>query len=390
MSLVIAIVLILLATAVMVAVPVISARFLMTGLPVPRFVRASGHLPPLVAARSGEMGGRIGTLTLEVVGPLPDIALALGPDDIAKTVNQLFERERVALLDRVAQKQLGVLWRGLPGAAKVQFEEYLARSVPKAVDRAVVEIIDAIGDLLDVPAMQTRYFGARPTELARMIGTVALPAFRVLRGLMPLLALPAVLVVVCAPGIGGLLVGALFAFAASAAAIRWLFLAPPPGFARLPDFCFTPLLFERRQITDFYADTVADEAFRLDVVIDELIHGRPGIAIRAIVERRVGAVFSRLPGRPLLDLVIPQRAMRGMVEAATDELIVLLAEAARDPELSARCAGRLRTWVTERFEALEAGAFLDVQRRVMRRELPLMHFLVVGLVLAFGLVASAI
>ncbi|MCF4165098.1 hypothetical protein L2U69_05545 [Zavarzinia compransoris] len=386
----IAIVLILLATAAMAAVPVVSARFLLTGLSVPRAIRASGHVAPLVATRSGEIGGRIGVLTLDVVGPLPDIAQALGPEDIAETVNRLFERERVALLDRVAQKQLGVLWRGLPGAAKVQFEDYLARSVPKAVDRAVVEIIDAIGDLLDVPAMQTRYFGARPTDLARMIGTVTVPAFRSLRILMPVLALPAVLVVVCAPGIGGLVAGAVLAFAASAAALRWLFLAPPPSLARLPERCVTPLLFERRQITDFYADTVADEAFRLDVVIDELIHGRPGIAVRAIIERRVGAIFSRLPGRPLLDLVIPQRAMRGMVEAATDELVALLSEASRDPELSVRCAGRLRTWVTDRFEALEPGAFLEVQRRVLRRELPLMHSLVIGLVLAVGLVAAAV
>ena len=381
-------VLYLLGVAVVAAAPLVAARFLLTGVRVPRGLRADGRIPSLIAARSGQIGGRIGALTLEAVGPLPDVAVALGPRDIAEAVNRLFTAEREAILDRVARAHLGVIWRSLPGAAKVQFEDHLARSVPRAIDRAMDEIIAAIDDLIDVPAMQTRFFGARPQELSRMIETVAMPAFRALAFLLPALALVPMILPIAAPGLQGVLGGVLCGLGVSLLGVTWLFTPPPARWRGLSSRLFTPLLPERRMITAFYADTVADEAFRLDVVIDELVKGRTALATRAIVERRVSAIFARLPGRLLLNLVIPPRAMQGMIQSATAELLDLLPRAAREPELVARCADRLRRRVVDCFDAMDELEFLVMQRNVLRTELPLLHVFVGSIFLAVGILAS--
>lgn len=381
----------LLGLGTMAVVPLAGARLLLTGLRLPRRLRADGLLPPLIAARSAEIGRQIGALSLEAVGPLKELAVALGPEDIAAAVNEAFAAEREAILHRVASKHLGMMWRGLPGAAKVQFEDHLARSVPRAVDRALVEIVEAIDDLIDVPAMQERYFGARPLELARMIAVVAMPCFRALAVLLPALALLPLLLPVFAPGLLPMLVGALLGYGASRLAVDWLFLPPPQRWRGwLPRRGFTPLLPERAMITRLYADTVADDSFRLDVVIDELVGGRGAIATRAIVERRVAAIFARLPGRLLLNLVVSPRAMQGMIESATGELLNLLSVTAREPALVARCAERLRLRVCERLDALDELAFLTMQRNVLRSELPLLHGIVAGVFLAIGLAAALV
>ncbi|MFZ2870757.1 hypothetical protein, partial [Zavarzinia sp.] len=344
---------------------------------------------PLIAARSAEIGRRVGALSLDAVGPLRELALALGPGDIATNVNAAFAAEREAILHRVATAHLGMMWRGLPGAAKVQFEDHLARTVPRAVDQAMAEIVASIDDLIDIPAMQERYFGARPRELARMVALVATPGFRSLMAVLPGLGLLPLLLPVFIPGAPSMLAGALLGYGASRLAIDWLFTPPPARWRhRLPARCFTPLLPARPMITTLYVDTVADESFRLDVVIDELVAGRGAIGTRAIVERRVAAVFARLPGGGLLNLVIPRRAMQGMIEAATTELLSLLQVTAREPELVARCAERLRLRVRDKLDALDEMAFLGMQRNVLRSELPLMHATVAGVFLAVGLAAA--
>ncbi|PWR23996.1 hypothetical protein DKG75_05495 [Zavarzinia compransoris] len=382
------VVLLVFGVAVVAAAPLVAAHVLLTGVRVPRRLRADGRLPSLIAARAGQIGGRIGSLTLDVVGPLNEVALALGPKDIAEAVNRMFAAEREQILDRVARAHLGVIWRSLPGAAKVQFEDHLAKTVPRAIDRAMDEIIAAIDDLIDVPAMQTRFFGARPAELSRMIETVAMPAFRALAVLLPVLAAVPMLLPVCVPGLQGVLGGVLLGLGVSLLGVAWLFTPPPARWRPLPARLFTPLLPERRMITAFYADTVADEAFRLDVVIDELVRGRAALGTRAIVERRVSAIFARLPGRLLLSLVIPPRAMQGMIQSATAELLDLLPRAAREPELTARCADRLRRRVVDCFEAMDELEFLVMQRNVLRTELPLLHVFVGGIFLAVGLLAA--
>ncbi|PWR25478.1 hypothetical protein [Zavarzinia aquatilis] len=379
----------LLGLCAMAVVPLAGSRALLTGIRLPRRLRADGLLPPLIAARSAEIGRRIGALSLEAVGPLKELAVALGPEDIAAAVNEAFAAEREAILHRVAGKHLGVMWRGLPGAAKVQFEDHLARNVPRAIDKALVEIVAAIDDLIDVPAMQERYFGARPLELSRMIAVVATPCFRALAVVLPALALLPLLLPAFAPGLLPMLAGAIMGYGASRLAVDWLFLPPPAGWRfRLPRRCLTPLLPERAMITTLYADTVADESFRLDIVIDELVAGRGAIATRAIVERRVAAIFARLPGRLLLNLVVSPRAMQGMIESATSELLNLLTVAAREPALVGRCAGRLRHRVRERLDAMDELAFLTMQRNVLRSELPLLHGIVAGVFLVIGLVAA--
>lgn len=372
-------------------VPFVAARALLTGLALPGWAGPGGRIAPLVASRSGEIGRRIGRLSLETFGPLRDLAVALGPDDIAEAVNRAFEQERVALLHRVASGQLGMLWRGLPGAAKVQFEDHLARSVPRAVDRAMAEIVEAIEDLIDIPDMQERYFGRRPDELSRMIASVALPGFRALTVVLPVLgALPLALPVFL-PGLLPMVAGGVLGFGVGRLALDWMFLPPPARWSgRLPRRLVTPLLPERGVITALYADNVADACFRLDMVIDELVTGRGALATRAIVERRVAAIFARLPGRLLLSLVIPARAMQGMVDAATDELLALLRRAAREPALVARCADRLRGRVTARLDALDDMAFLAMQRQVMRKELPLLQGVVAAAFLVGGLAAALI
>lgn len=375
--------------AALALVPLLATRILLTGMPVPRVLKPDGRMPPLIAARSAEIGRRIGALSLDAVGPLRELAVALGPADIAAAVNAAFASQREAILHRVAAAHLGVMWRSLPGAAKVQFEDHLARTVPRAVDRAMDEIVASIDDLIDIPAMQERYFGARPAELARMVTRVATPGFQALMLLLPGLALLPLLLPAFAPGVLPMLAGTVMGYGVGRLAVDWLFTPPPTRWRhRLPARGFTPLLPERRMITTLYVDTVAHESFRLDVVIDELVGGRGALATRAIVERRVAAIFARLPGGGLLNLVIPRRAMQGMIEAATTELLTLLQVTAREPELVARCAERLGLRVRDKLDALDEMAFLGMQRNVLRSELPLMHGTVAGVFLVVGLAAA--
>jgi len=375
--------------AALAVVPLVAARLLSEGLPVPRSLYADGRLPAVIERRAGEIGGRIGGLTLEAVGPLKEIALALGPDAIAEAVVRRFEADHTAILSRVAGRHLGMVWRGLPGAVKVQFEDHLLRTVPRAIHHALGEVVEAIDDLIDVPAMQTRFFGARPAMLAAMIGSVATPAFRALVVLMPLLAAGPAALAIFMPGIAGLVGGTALGYLASVASVGWLFTPPPQAWRhRVPGALFSPLLPERRRITGYYADTVADEAFRLPVVIDELVAGRGARATRAIVERRVNGIFARMPGRLLLSMVISPSAMNGMVQSATDELLALLTAVARDPALGDGCAERLRGRVIDRFEQLDDLAFLGLQHNVLRLEMPLLHAVVVALFVAVGLAAA--
>ncbi|RJF87718.1 hypothetical protein D3874_12365 [Oleomonas cavernae] len=369
-------------------IPVIAQVVLFGGLPLPRPL--GGAMPSLVSAHGGAIGERIGRLSLEVTGPVHDIALVLGPADIARQVTEAFHRDREAIVDRIARGQLGLLWATLPGAVKAQIEGYFARAVPMVIDRAIAEIIEAIEDLVDVPGMLSRYFARRHDHLANMVETVAAPAFRVLRYAFPaVLALPLVILELAAPASLAPVVGAATGFIASLGAMTWMFEPPPARWReRMPSWMITPLLPERPMITGLYADTVANDVFKIEAVIDELIAGSGARATRAIIERRVAAIFARMPGRPMLSLIIPPSAMEGMQAAATAELLALLPRAMAEPVFAQRCAARLYAHVTARFDALDEARFLGVQRGILRGELPLLHALTAGAFLLVGLVAA--
>lgn len=378
----------LLGLAVAAVIPLIAFRVLFTGLPRPRFL--GGPIASIIASHGGVIGERIGRLSLEVTGPVHDIALVLGPADIARQVTRAFNRDSEAIVDRIARGQLGLLWVSMPGAVKVQFEAYFARTVPVVIERAIDEIVGSIEELVDVPGMLSRYFARRRDHLAHMVERVAAPAFRILRVAIPAaLAVPLLLLELASPSALAPVAGGAVGFLVSFGALAWMF-NPPPARLRSnrPPWAVTPLLAERANITELYADTVANDVFRIEAVIDELVHGAGGRTTRAIIERRVAGIFARLPAGPLISLVIPPRAMQGMQAAATDELLALLPRAMAEPAFANRCAERLHAHVTARFDALDEGRFLAVQRGILAGEMPLLHLLTAVAFLLVGLVAT--
>jgi uncharacterized membrane protein YheB (UPF0754 family) len=329
--------------------------------------------------------------TLQQFGDLNAVYRKLEPEKIVEQVVSQVGPRMDEYIDEVMYDLQPVLWDNLPQFVRHRIYRWGREQLPKRIESLVEDFGDDLNDLVDLKALLSRELATHPDLMNRIFqqaGSAELKSV-ISRGAIVGGLLGAILAPIWAYypepwllPVGGFVVG----FLTNWIAINLIFSPLKP---RRILFWKVQGLFLKRQpeISDVWAQLVAEELITVEKVADAMINGRHGDRTRAIIQKHL---------RPLLDNSVVMKltaqvtvGMTGYTElkkAMNQKAVLATQDVFSDSAFNRGRVPVVASVLAEQMKALGPKEFQDILRPAFREEE--LQLMLVGGVL--GLLAGAI
>jgi uncharacterized membrane protein YheB (UPF0754 family) len=348
----------------------------------------------IVPSRAKKMGSLAVDSGIAKLGTPKEFFKQLDVEKIAEQIVISTRRELPELIERIMCREDPELWDQLPGAARALLVQRVQQQLPSIVRSLTEEIGDHIDHLVDVklmvvnrfdPELANRVFldmGGRELRFIKNFGfffgfalgvpVAALTHFVTFWWLLPLL---------------GVLIGWFTNWVA-----LWM-IYEPPEWERVGPVRWKGLFIRRQpEVSDVYAEIVADEILTVAEFGKELLNGPQSDRTRALIEAALEPAIDRATGelRPAVRVAVGHRRYEDIRHAFATEPIDLVLDPLTDPKFSRTQSATMRKLIAERMREMAPADFGEMLRTATREDewLLLAHGAVLGLV--GGLVHLAI
>ncbi|WP_200861339.1 DUF445 domain-containing protein [Marinobacter sp. ES-1] len=329
--------------------------------------------------------------TLQHFGDLNSVYQKLEPQRIVQQVLSQVSPRMDEYIDEVMYEVQPVLWDNLPMFVKERIYQWARQQLPSRIEELVEDFCDDLDDLVDLKALLSRELQHHPDLMNRIFkraGAVELQSVINRGGLIGAL-LGALLVPfwVTYPQpwvlpVGGFAIG----FITNWLAINLIFAPLRPR--RMLFWKFQGLFLQRQdEISEVWAQLVAEELITVEKVADAMINGRHGARTRSILQKHL---------RPMLDNSMVMRlaaqvtvGMSGYTDlkrAMNDKAILATRDVFSDPEFNKERAPVVAGVLADQMKALKPEEFQEILRPAFREE-EIQLMLIGGL---FGAIAGFI
>lgn len=329
--------------------------------------------------------------TLQHFGDLNSVYQKLEPQRIVQQVLSQVSPRMDEYIDEVMYEVQPVLWDNLPMFVKERIYQWARQQLPSRIEELVEDFGDDLDDLVDLKALLSRELQDHPDLMNRIFkqaGAVELQSV-INRGALIGALLGALLVPfwVTYPQpwvlpVGGFAVG----FITNWLAINLIFAPLRPR--RLMFWRLQGLFLQRQdEISEVWAQLVAEELITVEKVADAMINGRHGARTRSILQKHL---------RPMLDNSMVMRlaaqvtvGMSGYTDlkrAMNDKAVLATRDVFSDPEFNKERAPVVAGVLADQMKALKPEEFQEILRPAFREE-EIQLMLIGGL---FGAIAGFI
>lgn len=329
--------------------------------------------------------------TLQHFGDLNSVYQKLEPQRIVQQVLTQVSPRMDEYIDEVMYEVQPVLWDNLPMFVKGRIYQWARQQLPSRIEELVEDFGDDLDDLVDLKALLSRELQHHPDLMNRIFkqaGAVELQSV-INRGALIGALLGALLVPfwISYPQpwvlpVGGFAIG----FITNWLAINLIFAPLRPR--RMLFWKFQGLFLQRQdEISDIWAQLVAEELITVEKVADAMINGRHGARTRSILQKHL---------RPMLDNSMVMRlaaqvtvGMSGYTDlkrAMNDKAVLATRDAFSDPAFNKERAPVVAGVLAGQMKALKPEEFQEILRPAFREE-EIQLMLVGGL---FGAIAGFI
>ena len=329
--------------------------------------------------------------TLQHFGDLNSVYQKLEPQRIVQQVLTQVSPRMDEYIDEVMYEVQPVLWDNLPMFVKGRIYQWARQQLPSRIEELVEDFGDDLDDLVDLKALLSRELQHHPDLMNRIFkqaGAVELQSV-INRGALIGALLGALLVPfwVSYPQpwvlpVGGFAIG----FITNWLAINLIFAPLRPR--RMLFWKFQGLFLQRQdEISDIWAQLVAEELITVEKVADAMINGRHGARTRSILQKHL---------RPMLDNSMVMRlaaqvtvGMSGYTDlkrAMNDKAVLATRDVFSDPAFNKERAPVVAGVLAGQMKALKPEEFQEILRPAFREE-EIQLMLVGGL---FGAIAGFI
>tara|TARA_R100000789_G_scaffold72444_1_gene68222 strand:- start:1771 stop:2922 length:1152 start_codon:yes stop_codon:yes gene_type:complete len=329
--------------------------------------------------------------TLQHFGDLNSVYQKLEPQRIVQQVLTQVSPRMDEYIDEVMYEVQPVLWDNLPMFVKGRIYQWARQQLPSRIEELVEDFGDDLDDLVDLKALLSRELQHHPDLMNRIFkqaGAVELQSV-INRGALIGALLGALLVPfwISYPQpwvlpVGGFAIG----FITNWLAINLIFAPLRPR--RMLFWKFQGLFLQRQdEISDIWAQLVAEELITVEKVADAMINGRHGARTRSILQKHL---------RPMLDNSMVMRlaaqvtvGMSGYTDlkrAMNDKAVLATRDVFSDPAFNKERAPVVAGVLAGQMKALKPEEFQEILRPAFREE-EIQLMLVGGL---FGAIAGFI
>ncbi|KRW82632.1 DUF445 domain-containing protein [Marinobacter sp. P4B1] len=329
--------------------------------------------------------------TLQHFGDLNSVYQKLEPQRIVQQVLTQVSPRMDEYIDEVMYEVQPVLWDNLPVFVKDRIYQWARQQLPSRIEELVEDFGDDLDDLVDLKALLSRELQHHPDLMNRIFkqaGAVELQSV-INRGALIGALLGALLVPfwVSYPQpwvlpVGGFAIG----FITNWLAINLIFAPLRPR--RMLFWKFQGLFLQRQdEISDIWAQLVAEELITVEKVADAMINGRHGARTRSILQKHL---------RPMLDNSMVMRlaaqvtvGMSGYTDlkrAMNDKAVLATRDVFSDPAFNKERAPVVAGVLAGQMKALKPEEFQEILRPAFREE-EIQLMLIGGL---FGAIAGFI
>ena len=311
--------------------------------------------------------------TLQHFGDLNSVYQKLEPQRIVQQVLTQVSPRMAEYIDEVMYEVQPVLWDNLPMFVKDRIYQWARQQLPSRIEELVEDFGDDLDDLVDLKALLSRELQHHPDLMNRIFKQAGAVEFQsvINRGALIGALLGALLVPfwVSYPQpwvlpVGGFAIG----FITNWLAINLIFAPLRPR--RMLFWKFQGLFLQRQdEISDIWAQLVAEELITVEKVADAMINGRHGARTRSILQKHL---------RPMLDNSMVMRlaaqvtvGMSGYTDlkrAMNDKAVLATRDVFSDPAFNKERAPVVAGVLAGQMKALKPEEFQEILRPAFREE----------------------
>ena len=316
--------------------------------------------------------------TLQHFGDLNSVYQKLEPQRIVQQVLTQVSPRMDEYIDEVMYEVQPVLWDNLPMFVKDRIYQWARQQLPSRIEELVEDFGDDLDDLVDLKALLSRELQHHPDLMNRIFkqaGAVELQSV-INRGALIGALLGALLVPfwISYPQpwvlpVGGFAIG----FITNWLAINLIFAPLRPR--RMLFWKFQGLFLQRQdEISDIWAQLVAEELITVEKVADAMINGRHGARTRSILQKHLrpmldNSMVMRLAAQVTVGMsgyTDLKRAMNDKAVLATRDVFSDTAfNKERAPVVAGVLAGQMKALKPEEFQEILRPAFREEEIQLM-------------------------
>ena len=341
----------------------------------------------IIPSRAAKMGSIATDKGIAKLGSPTEFYNQLEPDKIAQHILDTARGDMYDMVERIMEREHPRLWKDLPP----QFRESVHERVQQQLPDIVREVTDAIGthtdQILDIKLMVIRHFEENPEMANRIFLEIGRKELRFIVNFGFffgfLLGIPVALITNTIHLWWILpLLGVVVGYVTNLVAILMIF--EPVEKRRILGIPFQGLFMKRqREVSDVYAQIVAEEVVNLNNIGKELLEGPRSDRTRKLIERAMRPAVDRAIGRvkPAVRVAVGTHQYDAIRESVATEAVEYTMTPLRDPEFNKRQSTAIRTLISERMQEMEPADFSEMLRTAIREDewLLYLHGAVLGL-----------
>jgi len=311
--------------------------------------------------------------TLQHFGDLNSVYQKLEPQRIVQQVLTQVSPRMDEYIDEVMYEVQPVLWDNLPMFVKERIYQWARQQLPSRIEELVEDFGDDLDDLVDLKALLSRELQHHPDLMNRIFkqaGAVELQSV-INRGALIGALLGALLVPfwVSYPQpwvlpVGGFAIG----FITNWLAINLIFAPLRPR--RMLFWKFQGLFLQRQdEISDIWAQLVAEELITVEKVADAMINGRHGARTRSILQKHLRPMLDNsMVMRLAAQVTVGMSGYTDLMRAMNDKAVLATRDVFSDPAFNKERAPVVAGVLAGQMKALKPEEFQEILRPAFREE----------------------
>ena len=333
----------------------------------------------IVPSRADKMASIAVDKGLAKLGGIGDFYQELEPDRIAEHLADIAQREIRDIVEQIMRQENPQLWRDLPPIIKQAVFARVRRQLPGVVRNITAEIGENIDQLIDVKLMVIRYFTAHPELLNELFLVMGRRELRFMKnfgfyfGLPMGFALFGILQVYphwYVLPIGGMIIGWT---------VNWLgieLIFEPVHPSKWLPWRQGLLIKRQPEVTEMYAQMVADKVITLQNIGDELMTGpRSDRTLQLLEDSLHPAVDDAVgPARTAVRVVVGAREYDQIRSSHAVEASGLAPIAFEDAEFSKRQSGKIYRFIADQMRRMGPDDFVEMLRSAIKQDEWLLFF----------------